>query len=119
MSIAQLIVTLVTVVAIVANAGIAAADFAKAPFVLANSAEVRLQPEWIPWLASLKAAGAAGLLVGLVGYPPLGVAAALGLVLFYVGAVAAHVRTRVLHNLHFPVGYLALAVATLVLTVTR
>ncbi|MER7843638.1 DoxX family protein [Kitasatospora sp. NPDC096077] len=109
---------IVTVVAIAANAGIAAADFAKAPFVLANSAEVRVKREWVPWLAALKTAGAAGLLIGLVGYPPLGVAAAVGLVLFYLGAVATHVHTRVLHNLYFPAGYLALAVATLALTVT-
>ncbi|MFD5468612.1 DoxX family protein [Kitasatospora sp. NPDC127059] len=116
MSIACLIVT---VLAIAANAGIAAADFAGAPFVLANSAEVRVKPEWVPWLAALKAAGAAGLLIGLVGYPPLGVAAAIGLVLFYLGAVATHVRTGVLHNLYFPAGYLALAVATLALVLTR
>ncbi|MBD0691732.1 DoxX family protein [Streptomyces sp. CBMA123] len=116
MSIALVIVT---VVAIAANAGIAAADFAKAPFVLANSAEVNVEPEWVPWLAALKMAGAAGLLIGLVAYPPLGVAAATALVLFYVGAVAVHVRTKVLHNLHFPGGHLALAVATLALTLTR
>ncbi|MFD7452594.1 DoxX family protein [Kitasatospora sp. NPDC059827] len=116
MSIACLVVT---VLAIAANAGIAAADFAKAPFVLANSAEVKVKPEWVPWLASLKLASAVGLLVGLVALPPLGLAAAVGLVLFYLGAVATHVRTRVLHNLHFPAGYLALAVATLALTATR
>ncbi|MFF2144995.1 DoxX family protein [Kitasatospora sp. NPDC058190] len=106
---------IVAVAAIVANAGIAAADFAKAPFVLANSAEVNVQPQWVPWLAALKTAGAAGLLIGLVAFPPLGTAAAVGLVLFYIGAVITHVRTRVLHNIYFPGFYLALAVATLAL----
>ncbi|MEV7602734.1 DoxX family protein [Kitasatospora sp. NPDC089797] len=106
----------VTVVAVAANAAIAAADLAKAPFVLANSAEVRVRPEWVPWLASLKLAGALGLLAGLLGQPLPGLAAAVGLVLFYIGAVATHLRTRVLHNLHFPAAYLALAVATLALT---
>jgi hypothetical protein len=106
---------IVAVVAIVANAGIAAADFAKAPFVLANSAEVNVQPQWVPWLAALKTAGAAGLLIGLVAFPPLGTAAAVGLVLFYIGAVITHVRTGVLHNIYFPGCYLALAVATLAL----
>ncbi|MFI9158511.1 DoxX family protein [Kitasatospora aureofaciens] len=109
----------VTVVAVAANGGIAAADFAKAEFVLANSAEVNVRPEWVPWLASLKTAGAAGLLTGLLAVPSLGLAAAVGLVLFYIGAVATHLRTRVIHNIYFPAGYLALAVATLALTLTR
>lgn len=109
----------VTVVTIAANAGMAAADVAKAEFVLANSAEVNLPPSWLPWLAALKAAGAAGLLLGLVGFPPLGIAAATGLVLFYVGALAAHVRARVYYNIAFPGAYGGLAVASLVLAVAR
>ncbi|MEU0807090.1 MULTISPECIES: DoxX family protein [unclassified Streptomyces] len=103
----------VTVAAIVANAGIAVADLAKAEFVLANSAEVGVPRTWIPWLAVLKAAGAAGLLLGLLGVRLIGVAAAVGLVLFFVGAVGAHVRKRVFHNIAFSVGYLGLAVAAL------
>ncbi|MEU5638068.1 DoxX family protein [Streptomyces milbemycinicus] len=109
----------VTVVAIVANAGIAVADLAKAEFVLANSAEVGVPRGWIPWLAALKAAGAAGLLLGLVGVRFIGVAAAVGLVLFFGGAVGAHMRRRVFHNLAFPMGYLGLAVEALVLGLVR
>ncbi|MCS0638650.1 DoxX family protein [Streptomyces sp. LP05-1] len=112
MHLAQVIVTAVT---IAANAGIAAADFAKAKSVLANSAEVQLPPSWLPWLATLKAAGAAGLLLGLLGLRPLGIAAATGLVLFYTGAVITHIRARVHHNIAFPGAYLALAVASLLL----
>ncbi|MFJ9829667.1 DoxX family protein [Streptomyces sp. NPDC101160] len=110
--------TAVTLLTIVANAGIAALDFARADFVLANSAEVRVPESWIPGLAALKAAGAAGLLLGLLvpDLRPLGLAAAVGLVLFYVGAVATHVRTRVFHTIAFPVTFLILAVATLALT---
>ncbi|MDG9692725.1 DoxX family protein [Streptomyces mutabilis] len=106
---------IVTVVAVIANAGIALADLRRARFVLANSAEVEVPASWLPGLAALKAAGAAGLLVGLLGVRPLGVAAAAGLVLFFVGAVAAHVRARVFHNIAFPIGYLALNAAVLVL----
>ncbi|MFD5007310.1 DoxX family protein [Streptomyces mutabilis] len=106
---------IVTVVAVIANAGIALADLRRARFVLANSAEVEVPASWLPGLAALKAAGAAGLLVGLLGVRPLGVAAAAGLVLFFVGAVAAHIRARVFHNIAFPVGYLALNAAVLVL----
>lgn len=110
---------IITAVTILANAGIAAADFLGARFVLANSAEVGLPRTWIPWLATLKAAGAAGLLLGLLGVPAIGVAAATGLVLFYLGAVAAHIRARVYYNFAFPGGYLALAAASLVLAVVR
>ncbi|MEV5824419.1 DoxX family protein [Spirillospora sp. NPDC052242] len=109
----------VTAVTIAVNAGIAVADFLKARFVLDNSAEVGLAPSWLPYLGALKAAGAAGLLLGLVGVPYIGIAAAAGLVLFFVGAVAAHVRARVFHNFAFPGGYLALAVASLVLAVAH
>ncbi|MBB5856687.1 hypothetical protein HDA45_006774 [Amycolatopsis umgeniensis] len=100
---------------IVINAGIAAADLARVPFVLKNSAEVDVPPSWIPPLASLKAAGAMGLLLGLLGVPYIGTAAAAGLVLFYVGAVITHVRARVFYNIAFPAGFLALTVATFVL----
>ncbi|GGQ08169.1 DoxX family protein [Streptomyces mutabilis] len=106
---------IVTIVAIIANAGIALADLKRARFVLANSAEVEVPAVWLPGLAGLKAAGAAGLLAGLLGVRPLGVAAAAGLVLFFVGAVAAHIRARVFHNIAFPIGYLALNTAVLVL----
>ncbi|URM88709.1 DoxX family protein [Streptomyces sp. MRC013] len=116
MSTAYVVVTAVTALA---NAGIAVADLSKAPFVLANSAEVGLARAWLPGLAALKAAGAAGLLLGLVGVPVLGLAAAAGLVLFFVGAVAVHVRARVYRTIAFPCGYLVLAVASLVLAVAR
>ncbi|MGK5547913.1 DoxX family protein [Streptomyces sp. URMC 127] len=110
---------IVAAVTIAANAGMAVLDVLKSPLVLANSAEVGVPRSWIPWLAAPKAAGAAGLLLGLLGVPFLGTAAATGLVLFYVAAVAAHVRARVLYNLAFPGAYLGLAVASLVLSVVR
>ncbi|MFE0458986.1 DoxX family protein [Kitasatospora sp. NPDC058965] len=116
MSAAQLTLT---TLAIVANAGIAVADLAKAPFVLANSAEVRVPRSWIAPLALTKLAGAAGLALGLAGFGPIGLAAAAGLVLFFVGAVGVHLYTRVLHNLAFPLGYLALAVGALVTAAGR
>ncbi|MGW5781186.1 DoxX family protein [Streptomyces sp. NPDC003863] len=110
---------LITLLTVAANAGIAAADFARARFVLANSAEVGVPERWIPWLATLKAAGAAGLLLGLLGARLIGLAAAVGLVLFFLGAVAVHVRTRVLHNIAFPAVFLALATGSLALAATR
>ncbi|MFE1076021.1 DoxX family protein [Streptomyces sp. NPDC058783] len=107
-----LVVTLLTAAL---NIGIAAADLAGARSVLANSAEVGVPRSWLPRLAALKLAGAAGLLLGLLdtGLRPLGVAAACGLVLLYLGALAFHVRARVLHNLAFPGLFLATALASL------
>ncbi|MFD9959916.1 DoxX family protein [Amycolatopsis sp. NPDC058986] len=105
----------VTVVTIAINAAIAVADFVKAKFVLANSAAVDVPPSWLPLLATLKGAGAAGLLLGLLGFRILGIAAAIGLTLFYVGAVVAHIRARVLGNIAFPGAFLAFAVASAVL----
>ncbi|WP_281689039.1 DoxX family protein [Pseudonocardia thermophila] len=108
--------TCVAVATIVATAGIAVADFAKAPFVLKNAAAVGVPESWVYPLATAKAAGAAGLLLGLFGVPLVGTAAAIGLVLFFVGAVLTHLRAGDCSaQLLFPGGFLALATGTLVL----
>lgn len=108
-----MILAAATVLCVAANAVNVAADLSRARFVLANSAEVGVAPGWIPYLAALKGAGAVGLAAGLAGIPIVGLAAAVGLVAFFLGAVAAHVRTRVFHNIGFPLAYLALAAAAL------
>jgi predicted ATPase len=113
---AYIVITLITAAA---TAGIAVADLIPARFVLANSAEVGVPRSWIPPLAAAKLAGAAGLVVGLVALPALGIAAAVGLVLFFVGAVITHLRARVIYNIAFPGAYLCLSAATLVLMVAR
>lgn len=116
----ELAFIVVTLITAAANLGIAAADLARARFVLANSAQVGVPRHWLPWLAALKLAGAAGLLLGLLDavLRPLGAAAACGLVLLYLGALAFHLRARVLHNLAFPGFFLAMAVASSALAVS-
>jgi hypothetical protein len=74
-----------------ANAAAAALDLARSEQVLGNMTKLGLPRSWLFPLGALKAAGALGLLVG-IGVPPLGVAAAVGLVLFFVGAVIIHIR---------------------------
>jgi hypothetical protein len=64
---------------------------------------------WIRYLAVLEGSGVTGLALGLLGLSMIGLAAAVGLVLFFVGAVAAHVRARVFHNIAFPLVFLFLA----------
>ncbi|MEU4519815.1 DoxX family protein [Amycolatopsis sp. NPDC024027] len=106
--------TAAALIAIVLNAGIGLADLRKARFVLATSAAVNVPPRWLPALGTLKLAGAAGLLLGLLGVPAVGVAAAIGLTLFYAGAIAAHVRAGKFATGAVPLVFLGLAVATVV-----
>jgi DoxX-like family len=109
----------ITLTTAVATAGVAVADLIPAQFVLANSAEVGVPRSWLPPLAAVKLAGTVGLVAGLVGLPTLGTAAAVGLVLFFVGAVVTHLRAHVLYNIAFPGAYLCLSAATLALMVGR
>ncbi len=46
---------------------------------------------YLPVLAACEIAGALGLVAGIV-KPPLGIAAAVGLVIYFVGAVMSHLR---------------------------
>ncbi|MEU3417292.1 DoxX family protein [Streptomyces murinus] len=103
-----------TVLCVAANAFIAIADYRKARFVSANAALVGVPPTAVPYLATLKLAGALGLIAGLLGARWLGLAAGAGLTAFFIGAITTHVRAHVLHNIAFPGAYLLLAVAATV-----
>jgi DoxX-like family len=103
---------IITIVTIVANAWAAGADLAQPKWLLANMDEVGVPRSWLIPHAVLKGAGAAGLLLGLLGVRPLGMAAAAGLVVFFTGALAAHIRARAFHNIAFPAAYFALALAS-------
>jgi hypothetical protein len=105
----------VTVITAIVTAAVAIPDSIPAGFVLANSAKVQVPRSWLPMLGALKLAGAIGLLVGVVGPPAIGIAAATGLVLYFIGAVIAHLRARVFYNIAFPGAYLGLSAASLVL----
>ncbi len=77
--------------------------------------KARVPQSWLVSLGALKGAGALGLMVGIV-VPLLGVAASVGLVLFFVGAIITHFRARY-WNIVPPVAFLLLAVGSLVLRV--
>lgn len=66
------------------------------------------------YLAVILLAGAAGLLAGLV-WAPIGLAAAIGLVVYFAAAVGFHVRARDLGNVATPAVLAVIAVAALVL----
>ncbi|WP_324610401.1 MULTISPECIES: DoxX family protein [unclassified Streptomyces] len=61
--------------------------------IVANMQKVQVPDSWLPRLATLKAAGAVGLVAGLW-VTPLGVAAAVGVTLYFVGAVVSHLRVK-------------------------
>jgi hypothetical protein len=103
----------VTIVAAIANGGSAALDFARYQKILDAMADVGVPESWLPLLGALKAAGALGLLVGL-GVPVIGIAAAGGLVLFFVAAIYTHLRVGD-HSIGLAAGFLSLAATALVL----
>ena len=92
----------------------AAAVFLRAPWVVQALTDYGVPNAWWPWLGTAKAAGAAGLLVGLV-VPLLGVLAAIGLVLYFAGAVGTVVRARYFAHIPYPLVFVAPVVAALAL----
>src|SRR5215207_9099440 len=92
----------VALMAIAANTFAATADFMRYKFVLITAAKAGVPESWLP------------LLVGLIGVPLIGTAAAVGLILFFVGAIITHLRVRD-YSIGPAAAFLLLAVAALVL----
>jgi|SRR5581483_962913 len=103
----------VTLLAAAANFFSAGADFVGYRQVAVNMARAGVPASWMTPLGVLKAAAALGLIVGIV-VPSVGIAAATGLVLFFIGAIVAHLRGR-FYAFTLPIGFLALAAAALAL----
>ncbi|NGO74624.1 DoxX family protein [Streptomyces sp. YC504] len=82
-----------------------------AAFVVGPLQEYGVPRSWWTPLAVLKLLGASGLLVGL-SFPVLGVAAATGLILYFLGAIVTILRARSYKTVVFPFLYLAPVVAT-------
>jgi hypothetical protein len=86
------------------------------PMLLENMEHLELPDPWLPRLAAAELLGSAGLLLGLA-VPALGIAAAIGLIAYFVGAVITHVRADDLAGVGRPAPFLLLAVAALVLRI--
>jgi uncharacterized membrane protein YphA (DoxX/SURF4 family) len=71
----------------------AAGKLTRKPDILAGMEKVGVPADKIPYLAYLEIAGALGLIAGLFWWP-IGVAAAIGVILYFVGAVGAHIRAK-------------------------
>jgi len=81
----------VTIVASVVN-GIAAVTYLIGHDYPKAQADLKRVPRsWVPVLGAMLAAGSSGLLVGFA-VPLLGTLAAAGLVLYFLGALVAHLR---------------------------
>jgi uncharacterized membrane protein YphA (DoxX/SURF4 family) len=61
------------------------------PPIVESMDTVGVPDSWFPWLAICKLLGAAGLIVGLW-VPAIGIAAAIGLSLYFLGAIIVHLR---------------------------
>ncbi|WP_280303532.1 DoxX family protein [Nocardia neocaledoniensis] len=103
----------VTVLAAVAALAAAAVDVVRADWVRENMRHYGVAPWTLTPLAVIKAAGGIGLLVGLF-YRPLAIAAAAGLVVYFVCAELTVLRARWYSHLGYPLPYLLLAVGSLV-----
>jgi hypothetical protein len=89
----RIVYLVTTVLAALAVSCAATLNFVGAESVKVVADRVRVPRRWMVPLGALLACGAGGLLAGLA-VPPLGTAAASGLVLYFVGAVTAHLRVR-------------------------
>lgn len=109
MTAAYIAITALTASALTFAAGL---NFVGHEMVTAAADKVRVPRSWMLPLGTLLAAGALGLLVGFA-VPLVGTAAAVGVVLYFLCAVGAHLRVR---DLQFgsAAGFLILAVAALV-----
>lgn len=105
---------IVTILAVAANTYAAIVDFHRPQWVVDNITRWGGSHSWLFTLGVLKAAGALGLLVG-IGVSQIGVAAAVGLILFFVGAIAVVIRAGWYSHLPWPATYLLLATGSLAL----
>lgn len=104
----------VAIIAAAMNVWAASLDFRRAEQAVANATKVEVPQSWLLPLGALKLAGSVGLIAGIA-MPFIGVAAAIGLVLFFVCAIFAHLRVSWYSALPFPIAFLLFAVVALVL----
>lgn len=104
-----------TILAALANGYAASLNFVGAESVKVVADRVRVSRRWMVPLGVLLASATVGLLAGFAA-PALGTAAAIGLVLYFICAVTAHLRVRD-HQIGGAVFFLLLAVAALTTSV--
>jgi hypothetical protein len=103
----------VTALAAAANIFSALCDFVRYKQVSIAMAKAGVPETWMTSLGILKAAGALGLLAGIA-VQPVGVAAAIGLTLFFITAIVIHIRAHD-YSLGPAILFLSLAISALAL----
>ncbi|UGT41631.1 DoxX family protein [Nocardia yamanashiensis] len=96
------------IVTVVAAAWVGFSAFSllqRAEFVTAPLVQYGVPESWWTPLGLLKGAGAIGLIAGLF-LPVIGIAAAIGLILYFLGAVITNIRARSFKTIPFPLLYL-------------
>jgi len=84
------------IVAIVLSLALVGSGFAKLsrqPRIIESLTGLGVPLSWLPLLALAEIAGAIGLIIGLW-VPALGIAAGVGVVLYFVGALITHLRAH-------------------------
>jgi hypothetical protein len=84
---------IVTALLVAGLLGSAAGKVTKQAAVITNLTAVGVPEQRIPLLAIPETAGALGLVGGLFWWP-IGIAAAIGVIIYFVLAVSAHIRVR-------------------------
>jgi hypothetical protein len=102
----------ITILAALANGYAATLNFVGAESVKVVADKVQVSRRWMIPFGILLASGALGLLFGFA-VPVLGTAAAIGLVLYFMCALGAHLRVRD-PGIGGAVSFLVLAVAALI-----
>ncbi|BCJ50540.1 hypothetical protein Asp14428_20150 [Actinoplanes sp. NBRC 14428] len=92
----------------------ARADITRDPKIIETLKALGVRDSWFLPLGLVKIAGALGLLAGIA-YRPLGIAAAVGVVLYFVGAVVTHLRAGDRKGVGTPAAIMVVAVAPVVL----
>jgi hypothetical protein len=107
----------ITLLAIAADAFSGVAALVHFKPIIPGMLKAGVPESWLTFpIGTLKTAGALGLLVGLIGVPLIGTAAAIGLVLFFVCAIYTHLLARDYSpQFGLAIGFLLLNAAALVL----
>ena len=84
---------IVTILAVLAISYAACLNFVDAESVKVVADRVHVSRKWMLPLGTLLVSGSVGLVIGFA-VPLLGKAAAIGLVVYFVGAISAHIRAR-------------------------
>jgi DoxX-like family len=108
----HIVYVLIVILAALAYAYAACLNFVGSESVKLVADKVQVSHKCMIPFGMLLASGAAGLLVGLA-MPALGTAAAIGLVVYFICALAAHIRVRDL-QIAGAVSFLVLAVLALI-----